>query len=163
MIDYSESLQRLEKALGENYRESPYILGTPGTSLACKVDPFYYLAIQPGFIKYLSRWAAMLPERVQATLLKTGNMLSNASHDVFTVPLHVFDENSSEVAGVGASFVLASFIDHALAMHGGADGPLPVSGLKILDSDRSKADFLFAGKTPLAALAFGKPNPAKPR
>ena len=159
MIDYSESLERLEKALGEQYRESSYILGTPGTSLACKVDPFYYLAIQPGFIKYLSRWAAMLPERAEATLIKTGNMLSDASHTVYATPLSVYEEGLDEdgVISVGASFVLASFIDRAVAMYGGVDRPLPVSRLKILKSDRVKADFLFTGKTPLQDLAFGTP------
>jgi hypothetical protein len=157
MIDYSESLERLEKALGEQYRQSEFILGTPGTSLACKVDPFYYLAIQPGFIKYLSRWAGMFPENVVATLVKTGNMLSDATHSVYTIPLHVFEEGSGEIVSVGASFVLASFIDRALTLHGGTDSPQPVSGLKILESDRAATDFLFEGKTPLQALAFGKP------
>ncbi|MBI4803614.1 MAG: hypothetical protein HY795_00080 [Desulfovibrio sp.] len=157
MIDYSESLERLEKALGEQYRQSGFILGTPGTSLACKVDPFYYLAIQPGFIKYLSRWAGMFPENVVATLVKTGNMLSDATHAVYTLPLHVFEDGTDEVVSVGASFILASFIDRALSLHGGTDSPQPVSGLKILETDRAATDFLFEGKTPLQALAFGKP------
>jgi hypothetical protein len=159
MIDYAQSLERLEKALGEQFRQSPYILGTPGTSLACKVDPFTYLAIQPGFIKYLSRWAGMFPERVEATLVKTGNMLCDATHTVHTVPLRVFAEGAPDApAGVNASFILATFIDQAVTLHGGADGPLPVSRLRILESDRAAIEPLFAGKTPLAALAFGNPN-----
>lgn len=162
MIDYSESLDRLEKALGEQYRLSDYILGTPGTSLACKVDPFYYLAIQPGFIKYLSRWARMFPERTEATLIKTGNMLCDATHAVYATPLRVFEEGSGEVFSVDASFVLAPFIDRAAIKYGGAEGPLPVSRLKILESDRAKADFLFEGKTPLQALAFGNPDRREP-
>lgn len=159
MIDYAQSLERLEKALGEQYRRSPYILGTPGTSLACKVDPFIYLAIQPGFIKYLSRWAGMFPERVEATLVKTGTMLSDATRAVHAASLHVFAEGAPDApVAVSASFIQASFIDQAVTVYGGADGPLPVSRLKILDSDRARIEPLFAGKTPLAALAFGNPN-----
>ncbi|MFZ5425842.1 MAG: hypothetical protein ACOZEN_02615 [Thermodesulfobacteriota bacterium] len=157
LTDYGQNLERLEKALGENHRQSPHILNTPGTSLACKVDPFHYLAIEPGFIKYLARWAAMLPERVEETLVKTGNLLCDRTRRVHAVPLHVFEEGRTELIRVNASFVLAEFIDRALTMHGGASGPLPVSRLKILDSDRPGTDFLFEGKTPLAALAFGKP------
>lgn len=159
MIDYAQSLERLEKALGEQYRQSPYILGTPGTSLACKVDPFTYLAVQPGFIKYLSRWAGMFPERVEQTLVKTGNMLSDASHTEHAATLRVFAEGSPDApVAVKASFILASFIDQAVTLYGGADGPLPVSRLRILGDDQAAAQKLFAGKTPLAALAFGNPN-----
>ena len=89
MIDYAESLERLGKALGEHYRQSGYILGVPGTSLALKVDPFYYLAIQPGFTKYLARWAGMFPDRAALALVKTGNMLSDASHTVYTTPVAI--------------------------------------------------------------------------
>jgi hypothetical protein len=159
MIDYAQSLERLEKALGEQYRQSPYILGTPGTSLACKVDPFTYLAVQPGFIKYLSRWAGMFPDRVEETLVKTGNMLSDASHRVHTTTLRVYADGAPDApVAVSASFILASFIDQALTLYGGADGPLPVSRLKIMADDQDRAQILFAGKTPLAALAFGNPN-----
>ncbi len=157
LTDYTEKLERLEKALGEQYRASPYILGTPGTSLACKVDPFYYLAIEPGFLKYLSRWTAMLPENVAATLVKTGNMLSDAGHKTHTVPLRVFEEGAGQAVTVNASFVLADFIDRAVVRHGGATGPLPVSRLKIVNEDGPRAAFLFEAKTPLQALVFGKP------
>ena len=157
MIDYGESLERLARALGERYQHSGYILGVPGTSLALKVDPFYYLAIQPGFIKYLSRWAGMFPDRAALALLKTGNMLSDVSHTVYTTPVAVYAEGSGEANTVGASFVLADFIDKALAMHGGQAATPPVSGLKIVASERPKLDFLFQGKTPLQALAFGNP------
>jgi len=157
MIDYTQSLERLERALGEHYQGSSYILGVPGTSLALKVDPFYYLAIQPGFIKYLARWAGMFPERAAQTLLKTGNMLSDAGHTIYTTPVRVYAEGTSETSTVGASFILANFIDKALAMYGGVTDPLPVSGLKIVAGERPRLDFLFQGKTPLQALAFGNP------
>lgn len=158
MIDYSESLERLEKALGEQYRRSPFILGVPGSSLACKVDPFHYLAVQPGFIKYLSRWAGMFPERVQATLVKTGNMLSDTTHQNFTTAIHVFEDGSRAATQISASFLLAEFIDRAVTQHGGSAGPLPVSRLRILEADRPRTGFLFEGKTPLQGLAFGNPN-----
>lgn len=157
MIDYAQSLERLEKALGENFKHSSYILGVPGTSLALKVDPFYYLAIQPGFTKYLARWAGMFPDKAALALVKTGNMLSDVSHTVYTTPVAVFAEGASEATTVGASFILADFIDKALIMHGGQTAPLPVSGLKIVAAERLKLDFLFQGKTPLQALAFGNP------
>lgn len=159
MIDYSESLERLEKALGEQYRVSPHILGTPGTSLACKVDPFHYLAIQPGFVKYLSRFAGMFPEKVLATLVKTGSMLSaGPGHEVHQVPLRVFAEGGSDIVSVSASFLLASFVDHALALYGGLSAPPPVSRLRILTDDRQLTLPIFEGKTPLADVAFGNPN-----
>jgi hypothetical protein len=158
LTDFSMNLERLEKALGEQYRQSSFILGTPGTSLACKVDPFYYLAIEPGFIKHLSRWAGMFPESAQATLVKTGNMLTDPSRSVFVIPLAVYEEGSPDVLRVGASFVLATFIDQAVTRYGGADGPLPVSRLRILESDRAKTELLFTGKPPLQGLAFGNLN-----
>ena len=158
LTDFSQNLERLEKALGEQYRQSGFILGTPGTSLACKVDPFYYLAIEPGFIKHLSRWAGMFPESARETLVKTGNLLTDPSRSVFVVPLAVFEEGSSEVVRVGASFVPAAFIDQAVTRHGGADAPLPVSRLRILEADRARAEPFFIGKTPLHNLAFGNPT-----
>lgn len=157
MIDYSEALERIARALGENYRQSPHILGMPGTSLACKVDPFHYLAIEPGFIKYVSRWSAMLPGRVQTALLKTGNLLSDASREVFAVPLRVFGEGSGKIMTVSASFLDASFIDRALSQYAGQETPLPVSRLKILEENRAAAAPLFTGKTPLNSVAFGRP------
>lgn len=157
LADFSRNLERLERALGEQYLRSSYILGTPGTSLACKVDPFYYLAIEPGFVKHLGRWAGMLPKKALKTLVKTGNMLTDHSHVVFSLPLRVYEEGTTSVFGVDASFVLADFIDRAVITHGGAEGPLPVSRLRILESDRARTDFLFSGKTPLQKLAFGNP------
>jgi hypothetical protein len=159
MIDYSESLERLEKALGGQYAVSPHILGTPGTSLACKVDPFHYLAIQPGFIKYLSRFAGMFQEKVLATLVKTGSMLTaGPGHEVHQVSLRVFEEGGSRIVPVTASFLPASFVDRALALHAGLESPPPVSRLRILLDDRPLTLPLFAGKTPLADVAFGNPN-----
>lgn len=157
MLDYTQSLERLEKALGEHFRHSPYILGEFGASLACKVDPFYYLAVQPGFIKYLSRWAAMLPEAVEATLVRTGNMLASHDRSVTSVPLRVYEEGRGAILTVNSGFALASFIDRAVAIHAGVPGGLPVSRLRILEDDRDKAAFFFEGKTPLQSFAFGKP------
>lgn len=157
MLDYTRSLERLEKTLGEHFLHSPYILGEFGASLACKVDPFYYLAIQPGFIKYVSRWAAMHPESAEAALVRTGNMLSDKGRTRSTVTLRVYEEGRAAILTVNACFVLASFIDRAVAMHGGLPGGLPVSRLRILEDDRDKTAFLFEGKTPLQSFAFGKP------
>lgn len=157
MIDYSLNLERLAKALGEHCRDASFILGQPGTSLALKVDPFHYLAIQPGFLKHLSRWAGMLPAAVEETLIRTGVMLSDASRRVYTVQIRVFEEGAATLTPVNASFLLAVFIDQALAIHGASPDPAPVSRLKILAEDRPKLDILFSGKTPLHALAFGNP------
>lgn len=159
MIDYSESLERLEKALGEQYKASPYILGAPGTSLACKVDPFHYLAIQPGFVKYLSRFAGMFPVKVLDTLVKTGAMLTaGPDHGISQVHLRVFEEGGTDIVPVTASFLLATFLDRALTLHGGLAAPPPVSRLRILMDDRPLTLPLFEGKTPLADVAFGDPN-----
>jgi hypothetical protein len=158
MIDYSQNLERLEKALGQHCRDKRFILGEFGSSLALKVDPFYYLAIQPGFLKHLSRWAGMLPAIAAQTLIRTGALLSDPSRTVHAVPVRVLEEGSDMVLSVRASFVLASFIDRALAIHGAtADAP-PVSRLRILDEDRPGLAFLFQGKTPLQSLAFANPQ-----
>lgn len=158
MIDYSQALERLERALGEQYQDSSYILGVFGTSLALKADPFYYLAIQPGFCKYLGRWAAMTPENTLNTLIKTGNLLCGPDRSTHTAQIQIFEDGPGQLLTVNASFILAPFVDQALALHGGQADPPPVSGLKIFSGDRPKLNYLFQGKTPLRDLAFGQPD-----
>jgi len=154
IVDHNEALDRIARALGERYRQAPYILNLPGQSVACKVDAFHYLAIQPMFIKYLAQWAAMLPSRVEQTLLKTGDLLSDAGHARHYHHIRVLEEGSSEIKAIGASFVLATFIDRALALYGGADRPLPLSGLRIAASEKQALASFFGDRTPLQDLAF---------
>jgi hypothetical protein len=154
IVDHSEALERIARALGERYRQAPYILNVPGQSVACKVDAFHYLAIQPMFIKYLAQWAAMLPTRVEETLLKTGNLLSDAGHSKHYHQIRVVEEGAGEARAIGASFVLATFIDRALVLYGGGERPLPLSGLRIAGSERQALAPFFAERTPLQDLAF---------
>jgi hypothetical protein len=154
IVDHNEALDRIARALGERYRQAPYILNVPGQSVACKVDAFHYLAIQPMFIKYLAQWAAMLPTRVEETLLRTGNMLSDASHAKHYHQIKVVEEGASEAKAIGVSFVLATFIDRALTLYGGGERPLPLSGLRIARSEQETLASFFAGRTPLQDLAF---------
>ncbi|MBF0481691.1 MAG: hypothetical protein HQK81_07170 [Desulfovibrionaceae bacterium] len=154
IVDHNESLDRIARALGERYRQAPYILNVPGQSVACKVDAFHYLAIQPMFVKYLAQWAAMLPARVEETLLKTGSMLSDASRVKHYHQIRVVEEGGGEAKAIGASFVLATFIDHALSLYGGGERPLPLSGLRIAAGEREALAPFFAGRTPLQDLAF---------
>ncbi len=157
LVDYAEILARMERALGRHYAEAPSIINVPGVSVALKIDPLYYLALRPAFGELLGKWAGVTPSRAEETLGRTGNLVLGPGRSRLAAPLVVFEEGSGRVLRLPADFVQAAWIDRALAMYGGETGPAPVSGLRLLASQKEALSGFFQGKTPLAALAFGEP------
>jgi len=160
LVDYAEILSRMEQALGRHFAESPSILNAPGVSAALKLDPFYYLALRPLFSELLGKWAGVAPARVEETLARTGNMVLGPGRVRYPKPLAVFEEGTSTVLRLIADFVPAEYIDRAVTMYGGQSGPLPVSGLRLVASQKDALDAFFADTTPLAGLVFGDPAKA---
>lgn len=157
LVDYAETLSRLEQALGRHVAASPSILNVPGVSAALKLDPFYYLALRPAFWELLGKWAGVPPSRAEEALLRTGNLVLGPGHARPAQPLLVFEEGTGQIMKLAADFVPAEWIDRAVAIYGGQPGPLPVSGLRLASGQKAALDAFFAGKTPLAGLAFGEP------
>uniref|UniRef100_I2PXP5 Uncharacterized protein n=1 Tax=Desulfovibrio sp. U5L TaxID=596152 RepID=I2PXP5_9BACT len=157
LVDYAEILSRLEQALGRHFAASPSILNVPGVSAALKLDPFYYLALRPAFGELLGKWAGVTPSRAEETLSHTGNLVLGPRHVRYPQPLAVYEEGTRQVLKLAADFVPAEWIDRAVVMYGGQSGPLPVAGLRLVSGQKAALDAFFAGKTPLAALAFGDP------
>lgn len=158
MIDYSEILPRLEKALGMRYRDNPDILNVPGTSVACKVDPFAYVAPRPAFVAFLAKWAATPLAVTEETLVRTGNLLVDAAHARLDGPVAILTDGSPRVMRMPLDVVPASFIDRAVMLYGGEQGPLPVSRLRVLLSEKARIDAFFSGKTPLLDVAYAAPG-----
>lgn len=154
MIDYGEILPRLEKALGTRFRDNPDILNVPGTSVACKVDPFTYVAPHPAFVTFLAKWAGVPLETAAETLVRTGNLLVDASRNRLDGPVALVEEGSARVARLPLDFIPASFIDRAVVLYGGEQDPLPVSRLRVLRAEKPRIEAFFAGKTPLLDVAY---------
>ena len=150
--DYSEIVERLQKALGRNYVQSPWLLNVPGQSIACKVDQHYYLAVMPAFVEQMGKIGGMLPDRVAEALVKTGNFITKAPERNPVVPLTL--GWAGPPITVKAAFVEAEFIDRAVKTYGAAAGSLSVSELKISVADRPKLEAFFEGKTPPQDLAY---------
>ncbi len=160
LVDYAETLSRLEQALGRHYAASPSILNVPGVSAALKIDPFYYLSLRPAFAELLGKWAGVAPARVEEVLMRTGNLVLGPGHARYAQPVAVFEDGTRTVLRLPADFVPAEWIDRAVAMYGGQSAPLPVSGLRLVAGQQAALAPFFAGKTALAALAFGDPGTA---
>jgi len=154
MKDYAEILNQIQKGLGKAYRRLNAVLNAPGTSVAVKIDPHYYLAVMPGFVKHLAKWSGRLPGTIEETLLRSGNMLSAGNPRHHTLPLAVLWGEPPEQRDINAAFVLADFLEAGLRMYGGETSPLPVSGLVIHGKDRDATLRFFEGKTPPAETAF---------
>ncbi|WP_300161703.1 hypothetical protein [Solidesulfovibrio sp.] len=157
LVDYAETLTRLERALGRSYAETPSILNVPGASAALKLDPFYYLALRPVFFELLGKWAAVPPSRVEETFARTGNLVLGPGKTRYPRPLTAFEEGTGTRLQLTADFVPAACIDRAVVMYGGSPGPLPVAGLRLAADQREALAAFFAETTPLAALCFGEP------
>ncbi len=158
MLDYGDILDRIERGMGERFRQSRDILNIPGVSLACKVDMYHYLALRPGFATHAAKWAGTLPARAEEALIHTGNLVVGADRERFPEPFAVFEEGTDAVLRLYADLMQAAFIDRALSLYGGEAAPLPVSRLRIHASQRPRLDAFLEGKTKLQALAFGEPE-----
>jgi hypothetical protein len=157
LVDYADTLARLEKGLGRHFAESPSILNVPGVSVALKIDPFYYLVLRPVFFELLGKWGAVPPSRVEETLARTGNLVLGPGRAGYDKPVAVFEDGTRTVLKLPADFVPAELIDRAVVMYGNEPGPLPVSGLRLVAGQRDALAKHFTGVTQLAALAFGTP------
>lgn len=158
LVDYADTLTRLEQALGRRFAATPSICNVPGASAALKLDPFYYLVLRPAFFELLGKWAAVPPERVEDVLIRTGNLVCGPNRSRYPRPLVAFEEGLGATLQLHADFVAAACIDRALVMYGGAPGPLPVSDLRLAAFQKGELDAFFTGKTGLTALCFGEPG-----
>lgn len=150
--DYQDALTRLQKGIAQAYKDSPQVLNVPGQSVACKVDPEYYLALEPIFTEILARWAVSFPEGVLETLARTGNVVVCKPLSTHIIPLSVtWDGRDFEVQ---ATFLLADFVDRALKLYAGVAEPLPVSDLRIRTADRAAVEAFFGVSTPPKGLAY---------
>jgi len=152
MKDYQDALTRLQKGLASGYQSSPGVLNTPGQSLMCKVDPDYYLALEPIFTEILARWAISFPQGVLETLVHTGNLVFCKPLGTHIIPLTVsWGGRDYEVQ---AAFLAADFVDRALKLYAGVRESLPVSDLRIRADERAAVEAFFGDKTLLSAVAY---------
>jgi hypothetical protein len=150
--DYQDALTRLQKGLAQAYRDTPQVLNVPGQSVACKVDPEYYLALEPVFSEVLARWAVSFPQGVVETLAHTGNLVVCKPLSTHIIPLSVtWAGRDFEVQAI---FLLADFVDRALKLYAGAAAPLPVADLRIRAADRQAVEAFFGNLTPPSDLAY---------
>ena len=156
MDDYNEIIEIIQVEFGAHYKKSPEILNVPGTSLACKIDPLYYLAMPRALMDALAQWTGLLPEKIAVTLVRTGNMLSSEKDRNYIMPLKLIYAHSNPERTVECCLLDASFIDRTLAIYAGLTTELPIAPLHINKSDQMSLDAFLKGKPPLTALAFGK-------
>ncbi|MFP4392373.1 MAG: hypothetical protein ACOC43_05025 [Desulfohalobiaceae bacterium] len=154
MQDYHQILTDVQRHLAQHYLKDQSILNQPGISAACKIDPFHYLVLEPSFFLSLAKWCGYRPLLIQETLLRTGNLLSQADSEDFSVRLSVIWSPDMQPIRIKAGFVLADFIDSGLKIYAQQKDILPVSELKILAQERPRLQKLFQGKTQLGELAF---------
>lgn len=152
MKDYQDALTRLQKGLAGGYRGAPQVINTPGQSLMCKVDPDYYLALEPVFTEILARWAVSFPQGVLETLVHTGNLVFCRPLGTHIIPLTV--SWGGDDYEVQAAFLPAGFVDRALKLYAGVQDPLPVSELRIRADQRAAVEAFFAAMTPPSSLAY---------
>ena len=153
MINYSEILYEMEKRLGQNYQTDPNILNRPGSSLACKVDPFYYLALYPTFIITLAKWCKIKPDIIKDTLIRTGNLLIS-NQEEYVLSLSVKWTQDMQPVKINGVFVLADFIDNSLKIYARKRDILSVSDLKIVEKEKTKVDKFLQNKTTLNEVAY---------
>lgn len=155
MHDYQQILTELQRRAAEKYLEDSSILNVPGLSSACKIDPLYYLVLQPSFFNSLAQWSGFRPGLIRETLVRTGNLIRLAGQDSPFVNLTVKWDDAPGPVRVKAGFVLSDFLDKGLNIYARVSSSPPVSDLVILKQERGLLDGMFQGKTPLNNLAFG--------
>jgi hypothetical protein len=154
--DYSLILKNMQQNLARKYQEDSDILNIPGTSVACKVDHLYYLALRPTLEEQWAKWSGTLPRVVLEALMRSGNLISSSQDRELLISLNVqWPAIKPKSVRVQACFVLADFIDGALKIYARQEGPLPVSDLKIMPEEKEVVQSFFQGKTALSSLAFG--------
>lgn len=152
LTDYQDRITRLQKGLGRAFAEEPFILNIPGKSIALKVDPYYYVALEPHFTNSLSEWSAMLKDNVRETLVRTGNVVTSPEslNPLLKIPL----EWGGRRYNMSVCFVESTFIDQALKIYGGVKNDIGLSEISIPSSQREKLNLFFGERTPLQSIAF---------
>lgn len=167
LTDYAESLERLQKGLAAQYAKAPSILNEPGMSVAMKMDQNYWLVVEPLFSTSLAKWSGMLPATALQTLIRTGNMITGKGGDEgaerpHTVPLAVVWPTQPQGMEIRAAFVLADFIERALAIYGESEAARAashsLSDLRIRAAEHEKVRTFFEGKTPPGKWVYDVPG-----
>lgn len=150
--DYQERVERMQRGLGRAVQKDVTLLNIPGRSLACKIDPLYYLAVQPLFDQALERWAGLPPGAAADALVRTGIYVTRPPKREHVLPLNVTWGN--RFLRIQATFVDADFVDKALKIYSGARRGVDVSELRIDNADREQVERLFQNKTAPGGVAF---------
>ncbi|MFP4167652.1 MAG: hypothetical protein ACLFSY_02215 [Desulfonatronovibrionaceae bacterium] len=154
MQQWDEVIRDLQSGLGRGYLQDNAILNTPGRSIACKLDPHYYLAPIPLFLRRLAYLSAKPPDKVRAGLINTGNLVTRSRSQEHSLTLAVTWPGLTNPMPIQACFILAEFIDRALRIYARIYEPLPVAELQIVSGDKAKVEKFFADKTAPHDLAF---------
>lgn len=150
LIDYAETLDRLQKGLAARYAKDSGVLNAPGSAVACKIDQNYWLVVEPLFSQSLAAWSGVAPEAALETLVRTGNMISRAEADgsrSHTLRLRVSWPSRPEGLDVEAGFVLAEFMERALAIYARTDAAHALSDLRVKAAEQERVLRFFEGKT----------------
>lgn len=150
--DYHERVERMQRGLARAVAADPTLLNLPGRSLACKVDPLYYLAMQPFFDESLERWAGLMPGRAADALVRTGAYITHPPDREHIMQLGV--SWGGRTLRVRVTFVDADFIDRALKLYAGAARGMDLSDLRISPEDRDMVDAFFENKTTPGDLTY---------
>ncbi|THB70068.1 MAG: hypothetical protein D6E12_03405 [Desulfovibrio sp.] len=153
MIDFSRAVDILQRELAARYSLDPSLLNSPGHSVACKIDPYYYLAMFPGFTRRLDSWRLLGGGSSLDVLVKTGNLVTGAPGRQKNLELRVVWAEGARQAEITACFLHSGFVDRAMALYGNGQEP-PISTLRIHENDRTKVRAYLAGKTQVADLAY---------
>ncbi len=153
--DYSEIMERLQRALAAAFEASGEFLNRPGSSAAFKIDPDYYLAQLPQFIEDLSSITGILPETVLDTLIRTGSLVSRGPERAHALSLTVhLSRSGNRSLTMRAGFLQAVFVDGALKLYGGRRTSLPLSDVRLSAVERPMIEAFLEGRPALASIAY---------
>lgn len=159
--DYSEIMERLQRALAAAFEASGEFLNRPGSSAAFKIDPDYYLAQLPQFVEDLSSITGILPETVLDTLIRTGSLVSRGPERAHALSLTVhLSRSGNRSLAMRAGFLLATFVDGALKIYGGRRTGLPLSDVRLSATERPLVEAFFEGRPAPASIAYAGGAPA---
>lgn len=160
MFNYTELADRMQRELAARHAQAPDLFNYPGKSLACKIDPHYYLAPYPGFHRQLARWCGVRPSLAQEALVRTGNLVlgaSNGDDRAASLRLKLVWEDLAaggiQRARMDVCLIHSSFVDRGVALY--TQGAAPqVSGLKIESNEKESVQAFLQGKTELQSMAW---------
>lgn len=154
IIDHAQRIDRLQRVLAEAWLERPSLLNVPGASLACKLDPYYYLGLYPGVVDFFAIRCGMFHANVLQHLVRTGNLLVHPQGGTPRITLRVVWKEGQRRARLDGCFLHSDFIDRALMLYAGEPHEQPVSSLSIDAREKQRIALLLQGKTPLQKMAF---------